>query len=823
MSRSVSLFKELNEGGYDACLMTSFSIDFPFYEDVLLRRMQSAGINHHMLFVDKNMCLAAMQEREPCKVGSQYVLAPMECKGAFHPKVIMLLGKHKGLLAVGSHNVTLSGFGQNLEVTNILRYSKGNEENRSIFHTAFGAYKDWLTSYGQNLPSTVSEALERTLSLSPWLKGTAEKAININFLYSSPTADSLWQQLQSFLPSEIERVTGVSAFFDRNLDFVNELTRICAEAPVIAVQPETVSAPQSLVSHADVHLIDINSVSALDNNKNYVHCKALLFEGENKLLVSGSANLSRPAWLDVGDNGNAEAVLLVSGDTVEPAALALSLEDIAKGLPTKSIVDKPIKTLPASITRIEMLLVDDKGAEHILIPVDEAWPEGHILTYKNMLGVSSRIGAVVHNGFWQISREESRSGEVISIESDGVVYARVIVLDMVQIRKNSSVGRERQLQQALASLNTNTPEINFLFGYFSKILSAEACKNNTVGEKSSEYKPDESEPDSLIEELNVDQLRKAQSGRARCSTGDIAEFLDVIIYSLGSGSRTDSNKAFGEDALGRTEEDLIDTEDGEETADETPIFAKELEKEIAKAFQKKLKTILKRLDGLVSKTACLDEGYLKQVVPPVLGVLILTHELYQAQKDNHWVTEDYLRKLSEIIYSKLFSEKFPTLVSDASIGEDSVFKSDEWAKLLGYVAWLSFHADICLKNRLPLSALLEEKSQLRWENASWLFLAQRLIGDKHADKIAAKLLAEEGNIAASWYKVLIQVGKEIVSNRSLPFEAGFKLASSPYGAFKGYRIITYEEGHDIWMASISDLKSKKYSANKLEVFEIKIA
>ena len=146
MSQTISLFKELKDGGYDACLMTTFSIDFPFYEDVLLRRMQSSGINHHILLVDKGMGLAAMHERPPCKAGSHYVLAPMDCSGAFHPKLLMLLGKNKGLLAIGSHNATLSGFGQNLEITNVLRFSKGNdEEYLSIFQQAYQAFHEWHT------------------------------------------------------------------------------------------------------------------------------------------------------------------------------------------------------------------------------------------------------------------------------------------------------------------------------------------------------------------------------------------------------------------------------------------------------------------------------------------------------------------------------------------------------------------------------------------------------------------------------------------------------------------------------------------------------
>ena len=42
----------------------------------------------------------------------------MKAGGSFHPKIIVLLGKKKGIAVVGSHNLTLAGFGSNRELTN---------------------------------------------------------------------------------------------------------------------------------------------------------------------------------------------------------------------------------------------------------------------------------------------------------------------------------------------------------------------------------------------------------------------------------------------------------------------------------------------------------------------------------------------------------------------------------------------------------------------------------------------------------------------------------------------------------------------------------
>ena len=141
MNQRVSLFDELKKGGYETCLMTSFNIDFPFYEEVLLRRMRASGIHHHVLLLDRAMCSQAIQDRPPRMAGQHYSLAPMDCEKAFHPKLLLLAGKDKGFLAIGSHNITLSGYGQNLEVTNVVRFNAKNKtETLPIFQAAYGAF-----------------------------------------------------------------------------------------------------------------------------------------------------------------------------------------------------------------------------------------------------------------------------------------------------------------------------------------------------------------------------------------------------------------------------------------------------------------------------------------------------------------------------------------------------------------------------------------------------------------------------------------------------------------------------------------------------------
>ena len=64
-----------------------------------------------------------MKTRDLAAQAATTRLVPVHLRGAFHPKLIVALGKSKGALFVGSHNTTLAGFGLNDEITNEFRTS----------------------------------------------------------------------------------------------------------------------------------------------------------------------------------------------------------------------------------------------------------------------------------------------------------------------------------------------------------------------------------------------------------------------------------------------------------------------------------------------------------------------------------------------------------------------------------------------------------------------------------------------------------------------------------------------------------------------------
>jgi hypothetical protein len=833
MSQTISLFNELKTGGYDACLMTSFSIDFPFYEDVLLRRMQTSGISHHLLLVDKSMSLAAMHDRPPFKAGTHYVLAPMDCPGAFHPKVMLLLGKNKAMLAVGSHNVTLSGFGQNLEITNVLRFTKGiDEQYLMVFQQAFNAFKVWLDCYGHNLPSSVSESLSRTVQLSPWLEDKVPELQNsaCQFLYSATNTDSLWQELQPNLPSNIRQVFGMSAFFDAQLEFVKEIVAMSSSAPIIGVQPDTVSAPQELVNNPEVKVVDVNTVEAIRQERRYVHAKLLHFVGDDSVFVSGSANFSRPAWLSDGSKRNAEAVLVVRGSQADEIATELCLQLLEEAPLVKEVIPQLINTPDSDIAAIRLLLIEDMGGEHVVIPIEDNWLDAHDLAYLDSFGSPRVIDAIRKPRCWEIPRSAVHAGELISVIQNKELVARIILLNVAQLRHNSAAGRERELQQAFGSLNTDIPDIDLLLKCFDRIVPKVSESNNVPQSRiSNSTSAEKSEPESLLSNLEYKNLRLAESGRFRCSGGDIGLVLDTFIYKLGTGNRNDSAKAFGEDSLGRNEEDLIESEDSDDeyTAGTTPQSDEDIAifDKVDLTCQKKLRSIINRTAKLVKAVDRSNENELGQITPIILGVLILTNEFYLAQKkqkprERKWVTPDHLNELFEVLFLGFFSDKYPITALPNRLNDASVFQSDEWGQLLGYVAWVAYHSDVVLKPHLSIAASKEKRELLSWTNACWLFLAQRVGNDDVASIIAAKLLTSDGSKATNWLNMLAESGKQLTINQQLPIHTGFRVARSPNTAFEGYKLVTESDDKYVNLANINEIQSsQRFGVGHLDIFE----
>lgn len=71
---------------------------------------RDAGVRHNTFLMDAQQYSASMVSHPPRLASRRYTLLPIRVPGALHPKLIFLAGKHKGLVIVDSHSMTLAGF-----------------------------------------------------------------------------------------------------------------------------------------------------------------------------------------------------------------------------------------------------------------------------------------------------------------------------------------------------------------------------------------------------------------------------------------------------------------------------------------------------------------------------------------------------------------------------------------------------------------------------------------------------------------------------------------------------------------------------------------
>ena len=798
MSERISLFDELKTGGYETCLATTFNIDFPFYEEVLLRRMRSSGIYHHIVFVDRGMCNQAIEDRPPHMAGQHYSLAPMDCNGAFHPKLLLLLGKNKGFLAVGSHNLTLSGFGQNLEITNAIRFNRANNtEFIALFQTAYDAFLAWTKDYGADLPDDIKESLMKVEKIFPWLRDEiSQHSTEFRLLFTSASTPNLWSQLRDFIPTEIRKIIGISAFFDKNLGLVKQLKTLDAGFIYIGVQKDRVQAPAQLVNMEGVTIVESSGLTKSKSAHDYIHAKILSFESDGEqLLVTGSANLSAPAWLAQGEQANAEAIIVRSDrgtlDVIRELGLAEleHAERILKLPEPEDTLDDPVKE------SLLLLILPYNEGEPIEIPLKPEWTGnlllGYETTYKSLISLPNSIS----NRTLLVESRNVIPGEVILLIHNEEPIARIILHNIKQIQQYTSTGLERKVRQALGSLGTESPDIDILFECMDKLTPTNNRDSTKLGLKKGEKatsKPEE-EPTTLISAISNRKIDK-KSGRHRLpTTADIGIIIDAILNNLKSQIGSEL-RGINEDSQGRSEEDLIDADD--ETP-ELPIpESAATEPDLGAICQNKLKQTIQKLNHYLSIQPT-------NAVSASLGILILTHRLNTLNNEKHaFITKPLLIELFSVLTEKLLSDKDPFL---ADAEESGIFGSDEWGRLLGYVTWLAYHADVALKQRLPLSSSSKEKENLRWSNACWLYLAQHISADELARSEASRLIAESGSEPMKfWLEAMTLFRSEKDRVSILGLISGFDLATSPYGAFSGTRLVISDRNETpVALASIS--------------------
>ncbi|MFE7330457.1 hypothetical protein ACFU8W_37020 [Streptomyces sp. NPDC057565] len=288
--------------GLHEALFLGFTVDLPFLEKVAIPVARGLGARTAVIGD------AAQGLYDPVDVrmaGRSYLHGLATCRGAFHPKVVLLIGEHACRLAVGSGNPTLSGWGANDELWTVVE----TEDDDS--HALLADLADWL------------EVLPSAVDLAPWAAGhLAELAALLTERHVAAPAGpeggprllhNLQESLLDQLPlGPVDELHAHAPFVDPAGHALSALAgRLRPRRTTLGLQPRWSSYDAGTIraalngSDAQIRLLDETRMR---------HGKFVEWQvGGRRHALTGSPNLTRAALCtSTRDGGNCELAVLAA-------------------------------------------------------------------------------------------------------------------------------------------------------------------------------------------------------------------------------------------------------------------------------------------------------------------------------------------------------------------------------------------------------------------------------------------------------------------------------------------------------------------------------
>lgn len=694
---STSLLDHVMEPGFRASIITTYSCYFPFYEEVVLRRLMAAGCTHNLLMVDATRCAEAFayDELRPRRAGRDYTLIPVRVGGAFHPKMLLRFGKSKGSLLVGSHNLTLSGFGLNDEVTNV--FQLGGTALRSggaVFRQAFEYLRGFVPT---QLPDVV-EAFDGVKIGVPWLEGPlGTGGGDRRLLTCSSTGADLWSNLVPLIPKVVETAFLAGPFFDPALALVRRLQReLRPRRLVIGVAPDSVEIDAAEAAKlTGVEWVNVAGVPAIPGRRDGVshnlHAKLFWFSGRSEeLLVTGSANPSVAAFFASAAARNAEAVVADgrtgAGDLLGITAL-LGAPPVTAADWNDIILRREVTTTVASPEEHRRIYVATPTPTGFL--AQESLDEGLVLQGKG--DMDEELGdAVARTGGLIDAVEGVREGALYLEAHPADAHTLVLVHRTEDIAKNLGSDTRKALRKALGALEEDPTQLEALLKLTEKVI----FDSDDVVRTTPMRPPTESGPDADGEampapaSLALDAAGRRASRRTRSlASGDIVVLLDALMRRLGEGLPTNASPA------PRSEEEEIgaDDEDGGELAREAPDL-----EVLAKACRGRMRRLVKRMQGQLELATAPDRA--RRGIVQLAAVLSVLRTLRLVEQRPEW-----RRMRHELVDRDDEWNLFQSGVLAVAWGHDAlagraVFEADgegftELSMVIGLLAWLAWDVE----------------------------------------------------------------------------------------------------------------------------------
>lgn len=686
------------EGKFQASILTTYNAYFPFYETVILKRLTGSGCRHNILLADAGHVAQSLGApwSQPQLAGRDYTLVPIQAKGAFHPKIALLIGKKAVRAFVGSHNATLSGFGHNRELTTKVDAEGPDDPNAPFVQAVWRFLEEWFLQQG-HLPPALKDAFLRAGMTCPWLKHEKEQNGDLVFLGSSPEGESLWQRMRPLLPdreADQAKVSMLGPFFDRKGDFLSGLTKdLKATSVVVGIEPAKVKLCRVEGLSEKIRFHDS---SAFGPRKGYLHAKAICIEfAKEIILITGSANPSAPAWTAAPAERNAEAVVLHRGETATR---------ICSDLGMATVGDLPVLDAIA-LAKIPLAEEEDftGNAGNRIAVVAEVTGDG-IFVPKVLQSVEeiSSIKVTFQGGASHLETTNyvrRPDGFVIPVPASNILSAvsvevqltsgmtlLVVIHHPAAIANLTRTSSQQRFRDALDSLNGDSPDLPTVIRLANALIFEEEDLQKVTRKVSASEKGDDGAQEVPLGPLSVpiEESRRNRRRLRQIRGSDLTYVIDILIHRLGIGLIAAAEQL---EKQGPSEEELKGTEE-----DMTPPT--EVSIDLAKACQGKVRTLVSRMIKQLEQARPEPEdaqkalGQLVAVLAVLREVKAQSLRLLENTGGQVLVPPEQERRLLESALATLFGRhKCLFELAKESFADDP---DDDLARMLGLLIWLTW-------------------------------------------------------------------------------------------------------------------------------------
>ncbi|WP_054187249.1 MULTISPECIES: hypothetical protein [Rhodococcus] len=319
-------------------LITGFTLDLAFLERHFIGPARALGARITVLSDPHHSVHDAIEIRH---AGRTYQHGNASCSGAFHPKLVLMVGEEEVWAAIGSGNPTTSGWGHNDELWLVLR--SGLKQGPP----ALLELSDWLSGLpaAVSMPSWIAETvLEVAAMIVPEDLDGSLPDLRILGNLDRPLISQL-----PLGPTDVLRM--YAPFFDPASAAVNSLIdKLRPQRAVVAVQPrwsqfhgEGLVEAISELPTAEFRLLDENRLR---------HGKLVEWTSDGRVTaLVGSANITRAAMLKATQaGGNCElAAMYPAPHTLMPDGAPISPANLRVLSTIPAAEQRPKPAVPVTI------------------------------------------------------------------------------------------------------------------------------------------------------------------------------------------------------------------------------------------------------------------------------------------------------------------------------------------------------------------------------------------------------------------------------------------------------------------------------------------